>query len=141
MRFQKKIILKLKFACWGFLPQHKAIIALAYSTGMRFSEVCNLKITDIDSKRMIITIRQSKGRKDRIVALSTKILEILRSYFSEYKLIAINGITNLKKHQTIMKDINKKELHFIECMFKKTLIVLGIILSIIGFLIMLSTWK
>lgn len=65
--------------------KHKAIIALAYSTGMRVSEVCNLKIEDIDSKRMIITIRQSKGRKDRIVALSEKILEILRVYFSEHK--------------------------------------------------------
>jgi site-specific recombinase XerD len=65
--------------------KHKAIIALAYSTGMRVSEVCNLLITDIDSKRMIITIRQSKGRKDRIVALSQKVLEILREYFKEYK--------------------------------------------------------
>jgi integrase/recombinase XerD len=46
--------------------KHKAIIALAYSTGMRVSEVCNLLISDIDSKRMIITIRQSKGKKDRI---------------------------------------------------------------------------
>ena len=55
--------------------KHKAIISLAYSTGMRVSEVCNLLISDIDSKRMIITIRQSKGRKDRIVALSEKILE------------------------------------------------------------------
>lgn len=65
--------------------KHKAIISLAYSTGMRVSEVCNLLISDIDSKRMIITIRQSKGRKDRIVALSEKILEILREYFKEYK--------------------------------------------------------
>lgn len=65
--------------------KHKAIIALAYSTGMRVSEVCNLLISDIDSKRMIITIRQSKGRKDRIVALSPKILEILRLYFADYK--------------------------------------------------------
>lgn len=65
--------------------KHKAIIALAYSTGMRVSEVCNLKIIDIDSKRMIITIRQSKGRKDRIVALSEKVLEILRDYHKLYK--------------------------------------------------------
>jgi site-specific recombinase XerD len=65
--------------------KHKAIIALAYSTGMRVSEVCNLKIADIDSKRMIITIRRSKGRKDRIVALSPKILDILRLYFSIFK--------------------------------------------------------
>ena len=65
--------------------KHKAIISLAYSTGMRVSEVCNLKIADIDSKRMIITIRQSKGRKDRIVALSDKVLEMLRQYFKEYR--------------------------------------------------------
>jgi site-specific recombinase XerD len=65
--------------------KHKAIIALAYSTGMRVSEVCNLLISDIDSKRMIITIRQSKGKKDRIVALTSKVLEILRIYFKDYK--------------------------------------------------------
>lgn len=65
--------------------KHKAVISLAYSTGMRVSEVCNLKISDIDSKRMVISIRQSKGRKDRIVALSEKILVILRVYFLEYK--------------------------------------------------------
>lgn len=65
--------------------KHKAIIAVAYSTGMRVSEVCNLKIKDIDSKRMIISIMQSKGKKDRIVGLSPKILEILRCYFTEYK--------------------------------------------------------
>jgi site-specific recombinase XerD len=65
--------------------KHKAIISLAYSTGLRVSEVCNLLISDIDSKRMIITIRQSKGRKDRIVPLSEKILEILREYFKKYK--------------------------------------------------------
>ena len=47
--------------------KHKSIISLAYSTGMRVSEVCNLKIEDIDSKRMLIHIRNSKGNKDRVV--------------------------------------------------------------------------
>lgn len=65
--------------------KHKAIIMLAYSVGLRVSEVVNLKIKDIDSARMIITIRQAKGRKDRIVPLSEKVLETLRSYFKEYK--------------------------------------------------------
>ena len=98
--------------------KHKAIIALAYSTGMRVSEVCNLKITDIDSKRMIITIRQSKGRKDRIVVLSTKILEILHSYFSEYKPkeYLFNGQFELKySHRScnqIVKQYLGKEYHF-----------------------------
>ena len=98
--------------------KHKAIIALAYSTGMRVSEVCNLKIADIDSKRMIITIRQSKGRKDRIVGLSEKILEILRIYFTEYqpKEFLFNGQFDLQYSHTSCNQIVKKylckEYHF-----------------------------
>jgi len=61
--------------------KHKAILSLTYSTGMRVSEILNLKIRDIDSKRMIIFIKNAKGRKDRIVPLSSKILELLRDYF------------------------------------------------------------
>jgi len=98
--------------------KHKAIIALAYSTGMRVSEVCNLKISDIDSKRMIITIRQSKGRKDRIVGLSDKILEILRIYFTDYKPkeYLFNGQFDLQYSHTSCNNIVKKylgkEYHF-----------------------------
>jgi site-specific recombinase XerD len=98
--------------------KHKAIIALAYSTGMRVSEVCNLLIADIDSKRMIITIRQSKGKKDRIVALSSKILEILREYFKEYKpkTYLFNGQFGDQYSHTscnqIVKQYLGKEFHF-----------------------------
>ena len=98
--------------------KHKAIIALAYSTGMRVSEVCNLKISDIDSKRMVITILQSKGRKDRVVALSEKILEILRSYFLDYKPkeYLFNGQFDLRYSTTSCNQIVKKylgkEYHF-----------------------------
>jgi site-specific recombinase XerD len=98
--------------------KHKAIIALAYSTGMRVSEVCNLLIADIDSKRMIITIRQSKGKKDRIVALSSKILEILREYFKEYKpkTFLFNGQFGDQYSHTscnqIVKQYLGKEFHF-----------------------------
>lgn len=98
--------------------KHKAIISLAYSTGMRVSEVCNLKISDIDSKRMVITIRQSKGRKDRVVALSEKILEILRAYFLEYKPkeYLFNGQFDLRYSTTSCNQIVKKylgkEYHF-----------------------------
>lgn len=98
--------------------KHKAIIALAYSTGMRVSEVCNLKIEDIDSKRMIITIRQSKGRKDRVVGLSEKILQILRTYFSEYKPkeYLFNGQFSSQYSSTSCNQIVKKylgkEYHF-----------------------------
>lgn len=65
--------------------KHKAIISLAYSVGLRVSEVINLKIADIDSSRMIINIRQAKGKKDRIVPLSEKLLLLLREYFKEYR--------------------------------------------------------
>lgn len=58
---------------------------LAYSVGLRVSEVINLKITDIDSSRMIITIRQAKGKKDRVVPLSPNVLNVLREYFKEFK--------------------------------------------------------
>lgn len=65
--------------------KHKAIISLAYGTGLRISEICNLKITDINSNKMILNIKQSKGKKDRIVPLSQNNLELLRNYFKEYK--------------------------------------------------------
>jgi site-specific recombinase XerD len=65
--------------------KHKSIISLAYSVGLRVSEVINLKIEDIDSKRMIIHIKNAKGRKDRLVPLSENILKLLREYFIEYK--------------------------------------------------------
>jgi site-specific recombinase XerD len=92
--------------------KHKAIIALAYSTGMRVSEVCNLKLIDIDSKRMVITIRQSKGRKDRIVALSPTILNILRDYFKAYKPkeYLFNGQFDLQYSHTSCNQIVKKYL-------------------------------
>lgn len=65
--------------------KHKAIIMLGYSCSLRVSEVVNLKIEDIDSNRMLINIRNAKGRKDRIVILSPLLLETLRSYFKVFK--------------------------------------------------------
>ena len=65
--------------------KHKAILTLTYSVGLRVSEVVNLKIEDIDSKRMLIHIKNAKGKKDRIVPLSQTVLELLRQYWKEYK--------------------------------------------------------
>jgi integrase/recombinase XerD len=64
--------------------KHKSILTLTYSVGLRVSEIINLKIDDIDSKRMIIHIKNAKGRKDRIVPLSQTVLEILRKYYKRY---------------------------------------------------------
>ncbi len=65
--------------------KHKTILCLAYACGLRVSEIVNMKIKDIDSKRMVITVRQGKGKKDRQVMLSDKLLILLREYFKEYK--------------------------------------------------------
>jgi site-specific recombinase XerD len=65
--------------------KHKAILTLAYSVGLRVSEVINLKIEDIDSKRMLINIRQAKGKKDRIVPLSQNVLNLFREYYKKYR--------------------------------------------------------
>lgn len=65
--------------------KHKAILTLTYSVGLRVSEIVNLKILDIDSKRMLIHIKNAKGKKDRIVPLSPIVLDLLREYWKEYK--------------------------------------------------------
>jgi site-specific recombinase XerD len=65
--------------------KHKAILSLIYSAGLRRGELINMKVNDIDSKRMYVIIRQGKGRKDRYSILSEKVLELLRRYFTEYK--------------------------------------------------------
>ena len=53
----------------------------AYAAGLRVSEVVALRVDDIDSRRMVIRVRQAKGRKDRYVMLSPRLLEILREYW------------------------------------------------------------
>jgi site-specific recombinase XerD len=65
--------------------KHKAIFTLCYSAGLRLGEILNIKISDIDSDRMQIRIHQAKGKKDRYSILSPKVLELLRTYVSEYK--------------------------------------------------------
>jgi len=90
--------------------KHKSIISLAYSVGLRVSEVINLKIEDIDSKRMIIHIRNAKGNKDRIVPLSQSVLELLREYFKEFnpKTYLFNGQNSLTYSSNSCNKIVKK---------------------------------
>lgn len=65
--------------------KHKAILMLVYSAGLRVGEVVKLKTEDLDSKRMLIHIKASKGRKDRYVMLSEMVLQFLRDYWKQYK--------------------------------------------------------
>jgi len=64
--------------------KHKALLLTIYSAGLRISELLNLKIKDVDFNRLTITIRASKGRKDRVVMLSQKLAPILKQYINEY---------------------------------------------------------
>ena len=71
-----------------FAPQRlkqRVLLSLIYSAGLRVSEVCNLKISDIDSDRMQIRIVKSKGKMDRYVPLSTYVLKGLRKYIQSSK--------------------------------------------------------
>ena len=65
--------------------KHKCIVSLLYSAGLRRSELLNLKVTDIDSNRMLIRVEGAKGNKDRLTLLSQVVLEDLRIYFKLYK--------------------------------------------------------
>ncbi len=64
--------------------KHKCLIAIIYTCGLRRSEAINLKLEDIDSKRMMIRIRGAKGDKDRYVSFPHSLLAMLRDYHSEF---------------------------------------------------------
>lgn len=64
--------------------KHKCILALLYSAGLRRSELLNLRVKDIDSKRMLVSIKGAKGNKDRVSLLSETVLQDLRLYFKEW---------------------------------------------------------
>ena len=65
--------------------KHRAILCLAYSAGLRISEIVALKMVDIDKDRMVITLRGAKGKKDRQVMLSEILYMILQKYYKEQK--------------------------------------------------------
>ena len=65
--------------------KHKCIISLLYSSGLRRNELLNLKLNNIDSKRMVIRVNQAKGNKDRFTVLNKSVLDDLRKYFKIYK--------------------------------------------------------
>jgi len=64
--------------------KHVVMLKLCYGMGLRVSEIVNLKITNIDSQRMLVHIENAKGKKDRYVALPSSILDDLRNYYRIY---------------------------------------------------------
>jgi len=65
--------------------KHRAMLSLIYACGLRRSELLHLKLPDVESKRGLLIIRQSKGNKDRIAPISQKIIAMLRDYYKCYK--------------------------------------------------------
>ena len=65
-------------------PKHKLMLKLCYGMGLRVSEIVNLKITDIDSGRMLVHIMAGKGKKDRCITLPASVLDELRDYYRAY---------------------------------------------------------
>ena len=66
-------------------PRHRVLLMTTYAAGLRVSEVVRLKLTDIESERMLLRIEQGKGRKDRYTLLSTRLLTELRAYWQLYR--------------------------------------------------------
>lgn len=65
--------------------KHKAILATIYGLGLRVGELLRLKITDYNKEKQFIIIKQSKGNKDRIIPVSSRLVELWRSYYKQYR--------------------------------------------------------
>lgn len=65
--------------------KHRMMLVTIYACGLRCGELLNLRLTDVDSKRNFLIIRQAKGKKDRYVPITVKLIEELREYFKMYK--------------------------------------------------------
>ncbi len=65
--------------------KQKALFMVAYDAGLRLSEIRHLRVEDIDSQRMVLRIRQGKGKKDRYARLTPGLLKLLRQYWCEYR--------------------------------------------------------
>jgi integrase/recombinase XerD len=95
--------------------KHKAMLSLIYACGLRRSELLNLKLTDVDSKRGLLIIRQAKGKKDRVAPLPEKIIVLLREYYIAFKPVTwlFDGQTKGEKYtatslQEVLKAATKK---------------------------------
>jgi integrase/recombinase XerD len=91
--------------------KHRAMLQLMYSTGIRRQELLSLKISDVDSTRMVVNIRQGKGKKDREVILHPRVLELLRAYYRCYSpkhyLFEGFGVQNRYSASSLIKIIKK----------------------------------
>jgi integrase/recombinase XerD len=66
-------------------PRQRMLLRTTYACGLRLSETVRLRVSDIDSRRMVLHVRQGKGQKDRLLPLSPRLLEELRAYWKQYR--------------------------------------------------------
>ena len=92
--------------------KHRAMLSLMYSSGLRRMELLQLKPSDIDSERMLLKVKQGKGRKDRYTILSPKALDLLRLHYKLNRpktyLFEPTGRTNKKISETTVQHIVKQ---------------------------------
>lgn len=90
--------------------KHKVILALLYSTGLRVSELLNLKWKHIDRSRMIINIIQAKGNKDRQVPLPAALIPLLEKYYKTYKSVefVLNGQSSAQYSERSVGEVIKQ---------------------------------
>jgi site-specific recombinase XerD len=92
--------------------KHQSICMLLYGCGLRLSELLNLKVNHIDSKRMVVHVHQGKGKKDRLVALPPEVLPTLRAYYraEKPKVFLFEGQYGGKYTGTSVQNICRKHL-------------------------------
>ncbi|WGH75777.1 tyrosine-type recombinase/integrase [Tenacibaculum tangerinum] len=92
--------------------KHRTLIAFIYSAGLRIGEALSVKITDIDSKRMLVRIENAKGKKDRYTLLSSSVLTLLRVYYTTYKpkKYLFEGLNNKKYSPMSARKVLQKAL-------------------------------
>jgi len=76
--FTKEEVLKILKSVFNI--KHKLILALLYSSGLRVSEVINIRVKDLDLTNNLLTVRQGKGKKDRVTIISSKVADVLKKY-------------------------------------------------------------
>jgi integrase/recombinase XerD len=125
--------------------KHKAILLTTYSAGLRLSEVCHLKISDIDSSRMLIRVNHSKGNKDRYSLLSPVTLNLLRIYYKKYHpglwlfegtlkgtSISVRTVSTVFKNALVKAEVNRQVgIHCLRHSFATHLLEQGVALPVI----------
>ena len=96
-------------------PFHRIVLMMLYATGVRRAELARLKISDIDSQRMVIHIHGGKGRQDRDVMLSPKLLEALREYWRGLKRKPSEWLFPGGRNHTANRPITPKAVYYACC--------------------------